>query len=202
MEHKIPNMKKELIGMSKFISMVLRHKPETIGITLDGEGWVDIQELISNAAIYQQDKGLNPLTKDLLDEIVDTNEKRRFEYSEDGWRIRARQGHSVDVDVGYESKTPPKHLFHGTATRFVPSIRANGLDKRKRHHVHLSKDYDTAVKVGQRHGQPFVLQIDAAKMHSEGYDFFETENNVWLVDDVPAKYIDFNFNNQVLKGSN
>jgi len=186
-------MRKELVGVSKFLSMVLRHKPYSIGITLDDEGWVDVQKLIDNASIYQKDKKLEPLTKDLLDEIVDTNEKRRFEYSDDGWKIRARQGHSVDVELGYESKQPPKHLFHGTAKRFAPAIRANGLDKRKRHHVHLSEEHDTAVKVGQRHGKPFVLRIDCAAMSKDGYDFFETENNVWLVDDVPAKYIDFDY---------
>jgi putative RNA 2'-phosphotransferase len=194
-------MRKELIGMSKFISMVLRHKPATIGITLDGEGWVDVQELIDNASIYQSDKGMEALTKDLLDEIIDTNEKRRFEYSEDGWRIRARQGHSVDVELGYAAITPPKSLYHGTASRFVPSIRANGIDKRKRHHVHLSKDHDTAVKVGQRHGKPHVLRVDTETMSKDGYKFFETDNNVWLVDNIPAKYIDFNWDSQIVKGA-
>ena len=187
----MPTMRKQLIGMSKFLSLVLRHKPETIGITLDKEGWVDVQTLIDNAAIYQKDQDFADLTKDILDEIVDTNEKRRFEYSEDGWNIRARQGHSVDVDLGYVPKDPPDFLYHGTATRFIPSIRSNGVDKRKRHHVHLSKDNDTAIKVGQRHGQSFVLKIDCKAMKADGYSFFETGNGVWLVDNIPVKYIDF-----------
>ena len=195
----MPEMKKELIGMSKFLSMVLRHNPSAIGITLDDEGWVDVQTLIDNATIYQKDQGLEALTKDLLDEIVDTNNKRRFEYSEDGWEIRARQGHSIDVNLGYDSTMPPDYLYHGTASRFVPAIRANGLDKRKRHHVHLSKDYDTAIKVGQRHGKSFVLRIDCKAMKADGYDFFETDNAVWLVDDVPAKFIDFKFHDTVIK---
>jgi len=193
LRNKMPTMRKELVGVSKFLSMILRHKPDAIGITLDAEGWTDIQTLIDNAAIYQKDASLEPLTKELLDEIVDTNEKRRFEYSEDGWQIRARQGHSVDINLGYDSKPPPQYLYHGTAKRFVPGIRAEGLDKRKRHHVHLSKDHDTAVSVGKRHGDPFVLRIDCQTMAKDGYDFFETGNNVWLVDNVPVKYIDFNY---------
>lgn len=197
----MPEMKKQLIGMSKFLSMVLRHKPSSIGLTLDGEGWVDINSLIDNAAIYQKDKKLEPLTKDILDEIVDTNEKRRFEYSKDGWKIRARQGHSVDVDLGYESKTPPRYLYHGTAKHVVTAIRSTGIDKRKRHHVHLSKDHDTAMQVGQRHGEPFVLRVDCEGMKKDGYEFFETDNNVWLVDYVPAKYIDFIYNDTVNKGA-
>ena len=155
--------------------------------------------IYSYKASYQKDKNKEPLTKELLDEIVDTNDKRRFEYSEDGWNIRARQGHSVDVDLGYIPKQAPDFLYHGTAERFIPAIRANGLNKRKRHHVHLSKDHGTAVKVGQRHGKPFVLKIDCQAMKKDGYDFFETDNNVWLVDDVPAKYIDFNWN--TIKGA-
>lgn len=189
-------MRKEIIGLSKFLSLVLRHKPDTIGIQLDEEGWVDVQTLIDNASIYQKDQKFEPLTKELLDEIVDTNNKKRFEYSDDGWRIRSRQGHSVDVDLGYKSKEPPKYLYHGTAKKFIPSIRTQGIDKRKRHHVHLSNDHDTAVKVGQRHGEPFILRINCEEMSKDGYDFFETENNVWLVDNIPVKYIDFDWNNQ------
>ena len=196
----MPNMRRELVGMSKFLWMVLRHEPDSIGIALDEEGWIDVQTLIDNAEIYQKDKDLEPLTKDLLDEIVDTNDKRRFEYSEDGWQIRARQGHSVKVDLGYDPKTPPDFLFHGTAKRFVPAIRSTGLDKRKRHHVHLSKDHDTAIKVGQRHGKAFVLRVDSKAMVADGYKFFETDNKVWLAENVPAKYIDFKWNNSKKKG--
>jgi len=184
-------MKKELIGMSKFISMVLRHKPETIGINLDKEGWVDVSTFIDNAAIYQKDKGLVPLTRELLDEIVTTNEKQRFEYSDDGWSIRARQGHSVSVDLAYTPQIPPQYLYHGTATKFVSSIQVNGLDKRNRHHVHLSKDYATASQVGARHGTPHVLMIESGLMHQDGFVFYQTANLVWLVDAVPVEYIHF-----------
>ncbi len=186
-------MNSELVGMSKFLSMVLRHKPETIGIKLDDEGWVDVQQLIDLSNIYQTEKNLSLLTRSILDEIVSTNDKKRFEYSDNGWMIRARQGHSVDVDLGYKPKCPPKYLYHGTAKQFVDSIKTNGLDKRKRHHVHLSNDDDTAYKVGKRHGIPFILKIDCETMNKDGYEFFETDNNVWLVDSVPPKYIDFEY---------
>lgn len=184
-------MKKELIGMGKFISMVLRHKPETIGITLDKEGWADVNLLIDNASIYQKSKGLTPVTRELLDEIVTTNEKQRFEYSDDGWSIRARQGHSVSVDLAYKPQIPPQYLYHGTATKFVSSIQVNGLDKRKRHHVHLSKDHATASQVGSRHGTPHVLTIESGLMHQDGFVFYQTDNSVWLVESVPVEYIHF-----------
>jgi putative RNA 2'-phosphotransferase len=180
--------------MSKFISMVLRHKPEAIGITLDKEGWVDVQMLIDRSTIYQKGDSYLSLTKEILDEVVANNEKQRFEYSDDGLRIRARQGHSVDVKLGYPPKYPPKYLYHGTAKSFVDSIKKSGIDRRKRHHVHLSKDIETATKVGQRHGDAIVLKIDCESMKNDGFEFFETDNKVWLVDRVPVKYIDFDSN--------
>lgn len=187
------NMRRELVGVSKFLSMVLRHKPETIGLVLDGEGWVSVQMLLDNAEIYQKGNNFEPLTKEILDEVVDTNEKKRFEYSDDGWKIRARQGHSVEVDLKYASTTPPEFLYHGTAKRFLPSIRSKGIGRQKRHHVHLSDNFDTAVSVGKRHGEPHVLRIDSKKMFDNGFDFFKTDNGVWLVDDVPTTYIDFKY---------
>jgi len=192
-------LKKELVGVSKFLAMVLRHKPETIGIALDKNGWVDVKELIDRSNTFQKAEGFEPITKAILDEVVADNDKKRFEYSEDGWQIRACQGHSVDVDLELDSNIPPKFLFHGTAKQFIPSIRINGLDKRQRNHVHLSKDHDTAVKVGSRHGSPHVLRIDTEAMIKEGYDFFLSNNGVWLVDDVPAKYIDFLYNDSLPK---
>ena len=192
-------LKKELIGVSKFLAVVLRHKPEMIGITLDKNGWTDVKELIDRSNTFQKSEGFEPLTKAILDEVVADNDKKRYEYSEDGWQIRASQGHSVDVDLELDSKLPPKYLFHGTARQFIPSIKVNGLDKRERNHVHLSKDHDTAVKVGSRHGAPYVLRIDTEAMIKDGVDFFLSNNNVWLVDGVPAKYIDFHYNNSIPK---
>ena len=188
-------MNKKLIGMSKFVSLVLRHKPETIGIKLDDDGWTDVQTLIYHAEIYQKSNGWEPLTKELLDEIVTDNNKKRFEYSKDGWKIRARQGHSVKVDLKYDPVDPPEYLYHGTAEKFVASIKTSGVNKGKRHHVHLSQDYDTAVKVGKRHGKPNVLRILSKEMFEDGLKFYKTDNNVWLTDEIPVEYIEFDFNN-------
>jgi len=192
-------LKKELIGVSKFLSMVLRHKPDMIGITLDANGWTDVKELIDRSNTFQKSEGFTPMTKAILDEVVADNDKKRYEYSEDGWQIRACQGHSVDVDLDLDAKTPPKYLLHGTAKQFIQSIKSNGLNKRKRNHVHLSKDHDTAVKVGSRHGTPHVLRIDTEAMRKDGIDFFLSNNDVWLVDEVPSKYIDFNYNDLIPK---
>ncbi len=176
-----------LTNTSKFLSLILRHKPETIGITLDEQGWVNVELLIEK---YNE---TNPhkIDKDILNIVVKSNNKQRFEYSQDGSQIRARQGHSIKVDLGYRQVSPPSILYHGTATRFVDSIKKSGINKKDRHHVHLSGDYNTAVSVGQRHGIPHVLNIDCNKMVEDGYSFFKTENNVWLVESVPTKYITF-----------
>ena len=184
-------MSKNLTGMSKFVALVLRHKPEEIGIELDDNGWVDVDELVSCASSYQQAKGYEQLTHELLDEIVSTDKKGRYEYSEDGWMIRACQGHSVHVDLELEPEKPPKMLYHGTATRFIKSIKETGLDKRSRTHVHLSKTHDEAVNVGKRHGKVIVLVVRSGEMHDDGYEFFLSKNKIWLIDSVPAKYIDF-----------
>ena len=183
-------MSKNLTGMSKFVAWVLRHKPGEIGIELDENGWVDIDDLVSCAVAYQQAKGFDQLTHELLDEIVSTDKKGRYEYSEDGWMIRACQGHSVNVDLGLDPKEPPLVLYHGTAQRFVKSIRKDGLQKRNRTHVHLSKTYDEAVKVGKRHGKPVVLAVKAGEMHDDGFEFFLSKNKVWLTDNVPPEYIE------------
>lgn len=185
-------MKKELIGVSKFLSLVLRHKPETLGLNMDSEGWVDIDELIREYNVYQKSGkfGLVPLAKDILDEVVATNDKKRFAYSADGWRIRASQGHSIEVDLKLVPKTPPEYLYHGTATRFVNFILSDGLKKMKRQHVHLSQTEETASKVGCRHGKPQVLRVRSGEMAKDGIKFFLSDNNVWLVESVPVKYID------------
>lgn len=170
---------------SKFLSLVLRHQPEVIGITLSQDGWADIDELIEKS----RRKNV-VLTHDSIMEIVTTSDKQRFKVSEDGGRIRANQGHSVSVDVGLSEQVPPETLFHGTADRFIVSIREEGLRPGSRQHVHLSVDQATAMKVGARHGKPIVLIIRSGVMHRDGSRFFRSENGVWLVQHVPVKYLD------------
>lgn len=177
-------MDKQLKGTSKFISLVLRHKPEEIGLALDENGWANVTELIERMG-----KRGHKFDFTTLKEIVDTNEKKRFSFNEDFTKIRANQGHTVEVDVELKATTPPAVLYHGTAAKSVDSIMQSGLSKMQRLHVHLSADYDTAVKVGQRHGKPVVLTVDAIAMHAEGHTFYLSENNVWLVEHVPAKYL-------------
>lgn len=170
---------------SKFLSLVLRHRPETIGIRLDEAGWASVDELL--AAMHRHGR---PLSREQLDMVVRTNDKRRFAFNEDGTRIRANQGHSVEVKLGYKSADPPEILFHGTPERFVPSIRREGLNKGKRHHVHLHADQKVARTVGQRRGKPVILVIRAKEMREVGHEFFVTPNNVWLTDHVPPSFID------------
>ncbi len=171
--------------ISKLLSLVLRHKPETIGIELDKNGWADVSELLSKI-------GRN-ISMDLLEEIVATSDKKRFAFNDAKTKIRANQGHSINVDVELKVVTPPKILYHGTADRFLESIMAKGLEKGNRLHVHLSENYDTATKVGIRHGKPLILKIDAEKMNNDGYKFYLSANNVWLTDFVPVKYISCEF---------
>lgn len=179
-------MNPHLIKTSKFLSLVLRHEPERIGLVLDTQGWASVEELLFRA----NEHGVS-LSRDVLDEIVATNEKRRFALSADGLRIRASQGHSIEVDLALAPQTPPNLLFHGTAGRFLDSIRRDGLLKMSRQHVHLSADEATAIQVGQRHGKPVVLQIDAARMAANGIIFYLSANQVWLVDAVPPPYLTF-----------
>lgn len=155
----------------------------SIGLALDNNGWAQISELIQCAS-----KSGNKFSREQLEEVVRTNDKKRFSISEDGHRIRANQGHSINVDLALEAIQPPEQLYHGTATRFLESILKDGLQPKGRHHVHLSQDIETALKVGQRHGQPTVLEIEAQRMNLEGYSFYCSDNGVWLTDEVPPQY--------------
>jgi putative RNA 2'-phosphotransferase len=179
-------MKPNLVKISKFLSLVLRHQPETIGLHLDAQGWADVEELLAKAR-----QGPQPLTREVLEEVVATNDKKRFAFSVDGTKIRASQGHSIEVDLALAPQAPPEILYHGTADRNLPSIRASGLLKGKRQHVHLSLDEQTATKVGQRHGRPVVLTIRTGEMHCQGHVFFCSANGVWLTDSVPPAFIAF-----------
>ena len=170
--------------MSKRLSYVLRHRPESIGIRLDEAGWVPVGELLAALG----GAGL-PLTRAELDAVVATNDKRRFVYDPDGIRIRAAQGHSVPVDLGYQPAQPPAVLFHGTVDRAVCAVLAEGLHRGRRHAVHLSADVATARAVGARRGRPVVLRVDAAAMAAEGGVFARSANGVWLTDAVPARHL-------------
>ncbi|WP_417914028.1 RNA 2'-phosphotransferase [Candidatus Electronema sp. JM] len=170
--------------ISKFLSLVLRHKPELIGLRLDAEGWTDINELIAKAAA----KNI-VLSHEVICSIVQTNDKQRFFLTADRTCIRANQGHSIPVDLHLPEQVPPPCLFHGTASRFLPSIKEKGLLPGVRQHVHLSADAETALQVGARHGKPVILRIDVARMHKDGCAFFLSENKVWLTRHVPAEYI-------------
>jgi putative RNA 2'-phosphotransferase len=175
---------KEAIRISKFLSLVLRHQPELIGLEPDSAGWVLVDDLLHK----MKGKGLD-LTADKLHYIVDTNNKKRFALSEDKKRIRASQGHSISVDLRYTESVPPAVLFHGTAEKNKDSIFRQGLQKMTRQHVHLSSDIATAMAVGKRHGKPVVLEVLAGKMHEDGYPFFLSANGVWLTNSVPVAYI-------------
>jgi putative RNA 2'-phosphotransferase len=177
-------MHNELIEVSKFLSLVLRHKPEVIGLSLTPQGWVLIENLLVAAKAHGKIIG-----RDVLDEVVFTNDKKRFAFSSDGLSLRANQGHSIDVDLELTPQLPPKVLYHGTATRFLPKIQAAGLIKMDRQHVHLSAHEDTATRVGARHGKPVVLLVNAEKMSGDGIPFFLSLNGVWLTEHVPLQYI-------------
>ena len=169
---------------SKFLSYVLRHAPETIGLVLDENGWANVDELVLKA----REAGRAFDRAALLDAVA-TSDKRRFTLSPDGMRIRAAQGHSVGIDLGLALKVPPAMLFHGTAAGTVPAILIEGLKPGRRTKVHLSLDEETAGKVGQRHGKPVVLRVDAAGMHANGLPFWRAENGVWLTDHVPPQFL-------------
>lgn len=169
--------------VSKFLSLILRHHPERIGATLDPEGWLAIDALLAR---LPEDLRIDRAT---LLRIVATNDKRRFEISADGARIRAAQGHSVAVDLAYEPQEPPAILYHGTATRFLEAILAEGLKPGSRRHVHLSRDAGTARMVGARHGRPVILEVDAARAAAEGQRFYLAANGVWLTDALAAGYL-------------
>lgn len=177
---------KQTVKASKFLSLILRHEPERVGLKLDIAGWASVDELLKAV----NEHGVS-LTIDELRHVVATNDKKRFVFSDDGLKIRANQGHSVEVDLQYNPEVPPEFLFHGTPEKFVESIRASGLNKGERHDVHLSPDAATATKVGQRRGMPVVLKIRAGDMHRAGHAFRRSANNVWLVEHVPAEFIEF-----------
>ena len=173
-----------LTQLSKWMSRALRHDPAAAGITLDASGWTPVADLLAGAQ-----RAGRRLTRPLLDEIVATSEKQRFALSEDGLRIRANQGHSVPVDLGLAPQVPPAVLYHGTAERFIAAILREGLQRGKRHHVHLSADPATASNVGSRHGRLVLLTVAAARMHAAGLLFYRSENGVWLADAVPPEYL-------------
>ena len=164
--------------------LVLRHEPTKYGLVLDVNGWTAVDELLAAA----QRAGV-PLTRPLMEQVIADNEKQRFALSDDGSQVRARQGHSVEVDLGLAPVTPPETLCHGTAATSVDAIRRAGSQRRSRQHVHLSPDEETAIKVGQRHGKPVVLRVQAAALHRAGHQFFLSENGVWLVDAVPPEFL-------------
>ncbi len=170
--------------ISKRMSFWLRHKPEDAGLHLAEGSWADVQKLLDAFKHHDID-----CSRDELARVVATNDKKRFEFSEDGRRIRARQGHSVRIDLGLETRVPPEMLYHGTATRFLPLILKEGLKPMKRHHVHLSQDRSTAVAVGARYGKPVVLTVAAAAMHAAGHVFHLTGNGVWLTDAVAPVFL-------------
>lgn len=170
---------------SKFLSLVLRHQPETIGIQLDAEGWTDVSNLLQ-----QMIKHRNPLKLQELIEVVENNDKKRFQLSNDHSKIRAVQGHSTQqVQREYIAMTPPDILYHGTATRFVDTILEQGLIAGQRHHVHLSVDLITATKVGQRHGKVVIFRVNTQQMQQDGFKFYQAENGVWLTEKVPSHYL-------------
>lgn len=182
--HKTETKKEvDLKETSKFISLILRHKPEAIGISLDEHGWADVHELIEGIGKTR------PMSMEILEEIVRTDEKQRYSFNEDNTLIRANQGHSIPVDVELEEVTPPEVLYHGTGEKFKASIDREGLKPKSRLYVHLSADTETARKVGTRHGRPVIYQVDARKMHEDGYVFYKSVNGVWLTKAVPVSYL-------------
>lgn len=175
---------KRTVRTSKFLSRVLRHDPGAIGIVLDEGGWVEVDTLISAAA-----RSGRRFSRAELDHVVATNNKKRFAFSEDGHRIRASQGHSVEVDLGLDAAEPPALLYHGTASTTLPVILREGLKPMSRQDVHLSADVETALRVGSRHGRPVVLTVDAARLSAEGHAFRLSANGVWLTDRVPPTHL-------------
>lgn len=169
---------------SKFLSLVLRHNPELIGIKIDKQGWANVDELINKTNKYGQ-----VLTIDELKIIVKDNDKQRFSFNDDMTKIKANQGHSINIQLSLEAIEPPEFLFHGTTYKFMSAIRLEGLKKMSRNHVHLSNNIFTATNVGQRHGLPVILTVKSGEMFKDGFLFYLSENKVWLADHVPVKYI-------------
>lgn len=172
-----------LTETSKFLSLILRHKPEVIGITLDEHGWADVEEVIAGISKTRE------FDRDMLVEIVRTDQKQRYSFNEDATLIRANQGHSVPVDVELETAKSPQILWHGTGEKYVSSIQKMGLLPKSRLYVHISEDMETAYKVGQRHGKAVVYRVLAGKMMEDGYTFYRSKNGVWLTKEVPVSYL-------------
>ena len=169
---------------SKFISLILRHKPDVIGITLDEHGWANVEELIAGVS------KTHPIDMAILEQIVAEDEKQRYSFNEDKTLIRANQGHSIPVDVELEEKEPPEILFHGTGEKYTASIDKEGLIPKTRLYVHLSSDEATAAKVGQRHGKPVIYKVKSGNMYRDGYKFYLSVNGVWLTKSVPVQYLE------------
>lgn len=176
---------KENKGISKFLSYVLRHHPELIGIELDENGWTDVNTLLEKSIAHD-----TQINREILNHIVATNSKKRFVFNESLDKIRASQGHSVEIDLGHQPQKPPTKLYHGTAVKTTGIIFETGIQKQSRQHIHLSADFATAIQVGGRHGKPFVFTVLAEKMYNDGFEFFLAENGVWLTDHVPTKYLE------------
>ena len=175
----------KLERLSIFLSLVLRHKPEEGHVTLDEHGWANVEELLTGFRSTGR-----KIDRDILEEIVATDKKQRYSFSQDKKLIRANQGHSIPVDVELKQKEPPEFLYHGTAEAFLDAINAEGLKPMSRLYVHLSKDIETAIKVGKRHGKPVVLQIHSGEMHRDGQPFYLSENGVWLTKKVESRYFE------------
>lgn len=176
----------DIIRISKFLSQILRHRPDKIGLELDEQGWAKVDELLEKSAA----KGMY-IDRDLLQIVVETNNKKRYAFSEDGRCIRASQGHSIDIDLRLKPQKPPEILWHGTAEKSLDSIRKEGLRSMRRQHVHLSKDRQTAENVGGRHGKAVVLTVRAGEMSRQKHKFYLSENGVWLAEAVPVEFLEF-----------
>lgn len=174
-----------LRNLSRYMSLILRHKPEVIGITLDEHGWASVNDLI--CGIEKNNPGFN---MNILEQIVRTDSKQRYSFNDDKSLIRANQGHSVNVDVELKEKEPPEYLYHGTGEKYVKSINQDGLIPKSRLYVHLSKDIKTAENVGKRHGKEVVYRINSGQMYRDGYKFYLSENGIWLTKEVPIKYLE------------
>lgn len=180
------NRSKKLEHLSKFLSFVLRHDPASIELSLDEAGWADIEQLLKSARAHGTE-----ISSEELFEIVETSDKKRFSLSADKSSIRANQGHSIKVSLGYEASVPPLFLLHGTAKRFCSAIMNEGLKKMDRHHVHLTESVQTAKSVGTRYGELVLLKVRSRDMHEQGYKFFLSDNNVWLTEHVPVEYLEY-----------
>lgn len=173
--------------ISKFLSLILRHNPEKIGLELDENGWAEVKDLIAKA-----DKRNVKFSIETLEDIVETNDKKRFAFNDDKTKIRANQGHSIaTIDLELKPIEPPAYLYHGTVGKFMKAIKTNGLQKMSRQHVHLSTHLETATKVANRRGQAIILTVRAGEMHNKGYVFYKSENDVWLTEHVPPEFIEF-----------